>query len=251
MGRPPLTKLESDVSLIYEARSSSSLLVAGVARGLTTQGGRLVRPAENCWHMVVVRQGGEASMRLVGPWTGAGVASYGEGAEILWIRFRLGTFMPGQPVTGLRDQETLLPAATGHSVWLNDAAWPLPGIDDVDAFVERLRRAGVLTHDPLVQDLLHEPGSGLAPRTERHRLLRATGLPLRHIRQVERAQQAAALLGQGVPIPETMFRLGYFDQPHLTRALRRWVGHTPGQLLRAGEEHLPLRTRPLDAPSLH
>jgi AraC-like DNA-binding protein len=209
--------------------------VVWVASGLTTGSGRLVRPAENCWHMVVVRHGGQSSLRLVGPWTSAGVATYGEDAEIIWIKFRLGTYLPGQPVTGLMNQETRLPAATDHSVWLNDAAWPLPGVDDVDAFVERLIRSGVLTHDPLVHDLLHEQGSGLAPRTERHRLLRATGLPLRQIRQVERAQQAAALLAQGVPILETTFRLGYFDQPHLTRSLRQWVGHTPGQLFRPGD----------------
>ena len=72
----------------------------------------------------------------------------------------------------------------------------------------------------------------LAPRTERHRFLQATGLSHTHIRQIERAQQAAALLRQGVPILDTVYQAGYFDQPHLTRALKQWVGHTPAQLIR-------------------
>jgi AraC-like DNA-binding protein len=72
-------------------------------------------------------------------------------------------------------------------------------------------------------------------RTIRHRFLRATGLSRSHIRQIERAQQAAALLRQGVSIPDTVFKLGYFDQPHLTRSLKRWVGHTPAQLMRVME----------------
>jgi AraC-like DNA-binding protein len=33
-------------------------------------------------------------------------------------------------------------------------------------------------------------------------------------------------------IPDTMYELGYFDQPHLTRALKHFVGFTPAQLLR-------------------
>ena len=40
----------------------------------------------------------------------------------------------------------------------------------------------------------------MASRTLRHRFLRATGLTQSHIRQFERAQQAAAFLRQGVSI---------------------------------------------------
>jgi AraC-like DNA-binding protein len=29
-----------------------------------------------------------------------------------------------------------------------------------------------------------------------------------------------------------VYQVGYFDQPHLTRALKRWVGYTPAQLAR-------------------
>src|SRR3712207_8595796 len=64
------------------------------------------------------------------------------------------------------------------------------------------------------------PRSTLFPYTA---LFRSTGLSHSHIRQVERAQRAAALLQQGVSIPDTVFELGYFDQPHLTRSLKHWV----------------------------
>jgi methylphosphotriester-DNA--protein-cysteine methyltransferase len=49
---------------------------------------------------------------------------------------------------------------------------------------------------------------------------------------MQRAHQAAALLRQGVSILDTTDALGYFDQPHLTRSLKQFVGHTPAQLLR-------------------
>jgi methylphosphotriester-DNA--protein-cysteine methyltransferase len=73
----------------------------------------------------------------------------------------------------------------------------------------------------------------LSPRTLRHHFLRATGLTHDRIRQFERAQRAGALLQQGVSILDTVFEAGYYDQPHLTRSLKHWIGHTPAQILRA------------------
>jgi methylphosphotriester-DNA--protein-cysteine methyltransferase len=56
-----------------------------------------------------------------------------------------------------------------------------------------------------------------------------------YIRQVERAQRAAALLQQGVPIFDTVYEAGYFDQPHLTKSLKRAIGHTPAQIIRSSK----------------
>jgi len=39
------------------------------------------------------------------------------------------------------------------------------------------------------------------------------------------------LVTSGVPILEVVHLAGYFDQPHLTRSLGRFIGQTPAQLL--------------------
>jgi methylphosphotriester-DNA--protein-cysteine methyltransferase len=65
--------------------------------------------------------------------------------------------------------------------------------------------------------------------------LRATGLNHSQILQLERAKYAAALLEQGVPILDTVYDAGYFDQPHLTRSLKQWIGHTPAQIIQNSE----------------
>jgi AraC-like DNA-binding protein len=51
-----------------------------------------------------------------------------------------------------------------------------------------------------------------------------------HIYQAERAHRAESLLQQGVSILDTVYELGYYDQPHLTRAMNKFIGHTPGQI---------------------
>jgi AraC-like DNA-binding protein len=59
-----------------------------------------------------------------------------------------------------------------------------------------------------------------------------TGLTHAVIKQIERAHQAVALLEAGATILDVVERAGYADQPHLTRALRRFIGHTPARIVR-------------------
>ena len=44
------------------------------------------------------------------------------------------------------------------------------------------------------------------------------------------------LLRQGVPILDTVHEAGYFDQPHLTRALKTLVGATPAEISRQTQQ---------------
>jgi AraC-like DNA-binding protein len=172
---------------------------------------------------------------VVGPWTAAGIASWGEGAEILWIKFKLGTFMPHLTARDFLDLETSLPDASSKSFWLQGSAWQVPDYNNVETFIERLVHHEVLVLDPIVNAALQGQMPEMSPRTVRHRFLRATGLTQNYIRQFERAQGAKALLQQGVPILDVVNQLGYFDQPHLTRSLRQFIGHTPAQIIRLSQ----------------
>jgi methylphosphotriester-DNA--protein-cysteine methyltransferase len=73
--------------------------------------------------------------------------------------------------------------------------------------------------------------SSSSPRTLQRRFLQATGVTQSMTRQIERARYAALLLRSGAPIPNTVHEAGYFDQPHLTRSVRHFIGQTPAQLL--------------------
>jgi hypothetical protein len=48
-----------------------------------------------------------------------------------------------------------VPAPSRTSFWLDGGAWELPGPDNADVFVERLVRAGLLVHDPVVTAALN------------------------------------------------------------------------------------------------
>jgi hypothetical protein len=221
------------MSLLHQERLSDSPFVETITRGRTLAAGSTIRPAESHWHMVFTRVNGETYTFVVGPLQSSGVVAWTPDAEILWLKFKLGTFLPHLPVKQLMNRETRLPQAGDHSFWFNGAAWELPDFENADTFVNRLARQEILLCDPLVHHVLQGGAPNVAERTVRHRFLRATGLPHRQISQIERALRAETLLRQGNSILDTVEQAGYFDQPHLTRALRQWVGHTPAELARA------------------
>jgi hypothetical protein len=220
------------MSLVFKQRPSDSPFVELITQGETISSSATTRPSEIHWHMVFVKHQGGILALTVGPLTAAGEVQFVEGVELLWIKFKLGVFMPHLPIRNYLDGETTLPDASSRSFWLKGAAMQIPAYHNVESFIDRLVRDDVLVHDPLVSAALRDqlPPKGLSPRTVRHRFQQATGLSQTHILQYQRAQEAAALLEQGMPILDVVFQLGYYDQPHLTRSLKRFMGITPARI---------------------
>jgi AraC-like DNA-binding protein len=219
------------MTILFEERVSDSPYVALVQRGRTAQGGSVLRPAESHWHMVLLRYKGETRFLVVGPWTTTGILSYPEGAELLWIKLNPGTFLRRFPARHILNKETALPQATNRTFWLHNSAWQFPDYDNVETFVERLAHQEALILDPVVSAALENQPQTLSPRTLRYRFLQATGMTQSYIRQIDRARRAETLLQQGRSILDTVYEAGYFDQPHLTRELKRWIGYTPTQII--------------------
>ena len=142
-------------------------------------------------------------------------------------------------VTKLRGKVTL-PEATSTSFWLGGSAWQVPDYDNADTFADWLVREGLLLRESIVGAALQDQPQDLSLSTIQRRFLRAIGVTQSAARQIERARSATLLLQQGVSILDTTFEAGYFDQPHLTRSLKQFIGQTPAQILQKSRpEQLP------------
>ena len=103
-----------------------------------------------------------------------------------------------------------------------------------DVFVDRLVRAGLLVHDPVVLPAaLAGDVEGLSARSVERRVSRATGLTRGAIGQIRRAERAVELLCRGVSPLDVAGQAGYADRPHLTRSLTRFAGRTRSQIAAA------------------
>jgi Helix-turn-helix domain len=215
---------------VIERRSSHSRFVEETWWTRSEPADAFISVAASHWEMVVTRQRGAVWLTVRGPETRATLVPIPEGAEFFGIQFSLGTFMPGLPPGQLVDRSLTLPTTTSSSFWLHGSAWELPGPDNADVFVDRLVRAGLLTHDPIASAAMHGDLKGPSARSVERRVSRATGLTRGLIRQMQRAETAVELLARGVPAVDTARQAGYADQPHLIRSLKRFVGQPPSQI---------------------
>jgi AraC-like DNA-binding protein len=192
-----------------------------------------VSVAESHWQLVVTTYQEHTVVVAQGPTDRARVSPLPQGAEFFGIVFPLGTFMPGLPFATLGGAR-VLPEAGSCKFWLDGSRWEIPTAGNADVFVERLRKRDVVAHDGHVSRALQAEEDPVSIRTTQRRVRRATGMTQSAIRQISRAYDAVDALGQGAQPTDVATRLGYADQPHLTRSLSRFIGQTPAQVLNTG-----------------
>ena len=223
------------MSFVYEERLPDHPFVRTIWHTQSESDGCFVSPADGSWDLLVIRQAGEARICVAGPATKAAPIVYKQGMEYLGIRFAIGAFMSHLPPGHIVDAVMTLPKATSKSFWLDESVSWIPDYDNVEMFVDTLVRGRLLARDAVVHAVVQGDTQALSLRSVQRRFLRATGLTPCSLRQIERVRHAEALLRQGIPILDTVAAAGYADQPHMTRALKRCTGQTPGQIVRLGK----------------
>lgn len=214
-----------------EERRSDSSCVERVWRCHSERSGSFLSIAESRSEIAITRHRGRTTVTVRGPETRATRWSYPPDAEWLGIRFKPGVCISSQPARDLVNGAVNLPEALRGSFRLNGSTWQVPDYDNADTFVEWLVRDGLLLADPAVLSALQGEPAESSLRTLQRRFLQATGVTQSTVRQIERARYAVLLLKQGVSIANVAYQAGYFDQPHLTRSLKHFIGQTPTELL--------------------
>jgi hypothetical protein len=220
------------MDLICEERLSDSPFVERVWRSHSERDSAFISIAQPHWEMVVTKLKGKTTLTVRGPETRATPAYCPADGEFLGIMFKAGAFMPHFPAKMLMDRHDVnLPDATSRSFWLNGSAWQYFDYDNAETFVNRLVREELLVYDPIVEAVLQGYPVDTSLRTVQRRFVQATGLTNNMIYQINRARNAMALLKQGASILDTVHKLGYADQPHLTRSLKYLIGQSPAQII--------------------
>jgi hypothetical protein len=220
----------------FEERLSDSPFVERIWRSQTERTGPFLSIAASHWEMVVSEYHGNTTVTVRGPETKVTPFEVTfTGGEYVGIIFKHGAVLPYLPADAIVDGDVDLPDASGKSFWLSGLTWQFPTYENADTFVDQLVRESVLVCDPIVQSALRGEPQELSPRSVQRHFMQATGLTHGALRQIERARHATILLQEGVSILDTVDRVGYADQAHLTRALKYFIGQTPTQVIRKTE----------------
>ncbi|MGH1547660.1 hypothetical protein ACRAWB_00120 [Leifsonia poae] len=148
------------------------------------------------------------------------------------MRLALGATLTALPAPLLVDRFVELPT-DGRWFDLLGERVQIPQFADAEEFVALLVRRGSVV-------LTDIEGISVTDRTRQRRYLAAVGLPKRTVIQIERANDAAVQLSEGRPPATVAHEAGYFDQPHLARSLRRFIGPSATELADRSEDETPL-----------
>ena len=198
---------------------------AGVDGGVTTPDG--------CWDLVFLRMRGQVVALQTGLITRPVNLGFSRGDEYLCISFKPGVFMPRLPGDQMLDRGILRPIVSRRAFWMDGDTMEIPSFQNAEGLVSRLARQGVLRRDEIVAGVLAGSPRAITPRSVQRHFLRAMGMTRKAFEQIQRANRAVELLRQGRAAVEVAMELGYADQPHLVRSLKRTMGQTPGEIARA------------------
>ncbi|MBO0783760.1 MAG: helix-turn-helix transcriptional regulator [Ktedonobacteraceae bacterium] len=218
------------VRVIFKERPSDSPYVERVWSSYSQGCGMFTSIAATHWMMVVTRLQGKITLDIQGPETKATQVYCPADGEWTGILFKFGTCMPLFPTSTLVDGGVTLPLATRQSFWLHGSGWQFPSYENAETFVDWLVRGGLLVAEPAIESVLRGQPNTLSARSLQRRFLTATGMSHTAARLIERARLATILLQQGLSIQDVVYQAGYFDQSHLIRELKRFIGWTPAQI---------------------
>ncbi len=218
---------------IVHTRPIDSPLVESVSSvRFTTTGTTLMQP-DGCWDIAIIKRGDDAFVLRTGLTTRPVVYEHEAGDEQLVISFKPHSFMPLMPGEVMRDEGVVLEKFGRGGFWIGTDVREIPTLENVDVFVDRLVRDGIVANNELVASVVDGQPMAMTERTMQRHFLRTTGLTYKHFTLVQRAQQAVAMLQMGRPAVDVALALGFSDQAHMINSLKVIMGQTPKQIVRA------------------
>lgn len=186
---------------------------------------------DGCWDLVMIRSRGRTMMVQTGLITRPVLLDFDEGDEYVAVSFKPGVFMPKRPGSHMVDRGIEQPVTTRRSFRLDGETFEIPTFENAEGLVGRLVRRGLLCRDTIVERVLDGDRRAASPRTVQRHFVHALGITSKHLELIDRAQSAVSLLQRGYAPTDVAFSLGYADQAHMTRWVKRITGQTPGALV--------------------
>ena len=223
------------MSFLYEEKASACPYVDVVWRTVDTSDGTYLAAADACWDMIVTRTATTPRVLLSGPSSRPTPVPYRTGNRNVGVRFTRGTYFTHVDPRSMCDRTIALPMPDAERFELAGRTWPMPEYDGIDELLAGFEAIGLLAHDPVIDAALSGTAPPLSPRSVQRHFTRITGQSPQHVRQIARAREAVARLRTGEAIADVAYELGYADQSHLTRDVKRLTGYTPAESKRRDE----------------
>jgi methylphosphotriester-DNA--protein-cysteine methyltransferase len=105
-----------------------------------------------------------------------------------------------------------------------DHAFAFPEYETAEELVSSMVGAGILKQDDVVASVLEGHPKAMSSRTIQRHFHEVTGISRKTLDKIRRAQDAVKMLQAGTASAEVAAEVGYTDQSHLTKDLKKIMG---------------------------
>jgi len=217
-------------NLYWKERSSELEAIDSVWTGIASEVTPRTVLADPCSSIIFIKSSDSAEVILRGPETKPRGDILLPGYTWIGIRLRPGIQIKGFPVQQSTDKFRCLPADINGHFELEGTRLQFPDFENVEPLIKQMYDLGYLSGKAL--NIQEPPKQGVSTKSHSRYIKRSTGLSPYKLHQLQRMAEALRLLRQGIPAAKVASQLGFADQAHLTRTAKRFLGHTPTELLR-------------------
>lgn len=209
----------------HTSRSSPSPLIDRVWHSENITDGVYIATPDCAWDLLALRlQDGTRRMMLAGQQTKYLDVPYMAGTSAVVISFTASAYLVGLKGDELVDATIMLPNdEAGHFILLNHA-FAFPDYETAEELAKSMIGAGILKQDDVVASVLEGRPKAMSSRTMQRHFHKATGISRKALDKIRRAQDAVKMLQAGTATAEVAAEVGYTDQSHLTKDLKKIMG---------------------------
>lgn len=216
--------------LSWRERTSELESIASVWTGNASEVTPRTVLADPCSSIILVKSKTSAEVVIRGPETKPRSEILLPGYTWTGIRLQPGVQLKNFPTQQLTNSFRILPASVNGRFQFEETWLQFPDFNSAEQLIEQMYDLGYISGKVLKAQEF--PKQGMSSKSYSRFVKRNTGLSPYKLHQLQRMAEAFRLLRQGMPAATVASELGFADQAHLARAAKRFLGHTPKELLR-------------------
>jgi hypothetical protein len=214
----------------HTRRSSPHPWIDTIWRTISIEDGIYRATPDGSWDLILsYGPDGKPTLWLTGQATEPVDVPYLGGSHAVVVSFAAHVFLASEKQVLTGATVRLLPVKGDHFV-LAGVELPLPTFDDAEALVDKMIAAGLLQSNDLVAKAFSANPKAASKRSVQQHFKTTTGITQKDFEQIRRAQEAVRLLKSGVSAAAVATDLGYTDQPHMIKSIKKIMGHLPSNL---------------------
>jgi AraC-like DNA-binding protein len=219
-----------DMAQKHTRRSSSHPWIDTVWQTVCLSDGIYKATPDGSWDLILsVAPDGQASVFLSGQATAPVEVPYSAGEHSVVISFAAHVYLKQDKEVRTEAAIRLLPVQ-GNNFFLDGIELPLPTFSNAEELVDKMTENNLLQSDDVVARAFTSRPKPASKRSVQQHFKKTTGITQKDFQLIRRAQDAVRRLKAGESAAEVAADLGYTDQPHMIKSIKKIMGHLPSDL---------------------